>query len=157
MVEAWRAWVHLPSFWLFFYVLYSTLLHLLPVRLHWVGGCRDRIQDCRDFGIQTLLPLSYISSTVDEILRKLLAKIKKNVSFPGKKRLLALFAVRWKVKNQKGKVELKKIYIFKIFTSVWLSRKYCRVWNFVHIYAIIIETIFGTANAVQCTYHSKKG
>jgi hypothetical protein len=58
MVEAWRAWVHLPSFWLFFYVLYSTLLHLLPVKFHCVGGCWDRIQDCCDFGIQTLLPIS---------------------------------------------------------------------------------------------------
>jgi hypothetical protein len=40
----------------FFYVLYSTLLHLPPLRFHCVGGCWDRTQDCCDFGIgsQTL-------------------------------------------------------------------------------------------------------
>jgi hypothetical protein len=41
----------------FFYVcLYSTLLHLLPLRFHCVGGCWDRTQDSCDFGIgcQTL-------------------------------------------------------------------------------------------------------
>jgi hypothetical protein len=39
-----------------FYVLYSTLLDLLPLRFHCVGGCWERIQDCCDFGIgsQTL-------------------------------------------------------------------------------------------------------
>ncbi len=44
-------------FWIFsFYVLYSTLLHLLPLRFHCVGGCWDRTQDFRDLGIdrQTL-------------------------------------------------------------------------------------------------------
>ncbi len=43
----------------FFYVLYSTLLHLLPLRFNCVGGCWDRTQDCCDFGIssQTLQPL----------------------------------------------------------------------------------------------------
>jgi hypothetical protein len=33
-----------------FNVRYSTLLHLPPLRLHCVGGCRDRTQDCCDFG-----------------------------------------------------------------------------------------------------------
>jgi hypothetical protein len=28
-----------------FYVLYSTLLHLQPLRFHWVGGCFDRTSD----------------------------------------------------------------------------------------------------------------
>ncbi len=39
-----------------FYVLYSTMLHLPPLRLHCVGGSWDRTQDCCDFGIgsQTL-------------------------------------------------------------------------------------------------------
>ncbi len=38
------------------YVLYSTLLHLPPLRFHCVGGCWDRTHDCCDFGIgsQTL-------------------------------------------------------------------------------------------------------
>ncbi len=47
------------------YVLYSTLLHLPPLRFHWVEGCWDRTQDRCDFGIgcQTLCPLGYISST----------------------------------------------------------------------------------------------
>jgi hypothetical protein len=35
----------------FFCVLYSTLLHLPPLRFHCVGGCWDRTQDCCDFGI----------------------------------------------------------------------------------------------------------
>jgi hypothetical protein len=32
------------------------MLHLLPLRLHGDGGCRDRTQDCCDFciGNQTL-------------------------------------------------------------------------------------------------------
>jgi hypothetical protein len=40
-----------------FYVRFSTLLHLLPLRFHWVGGCWDRTQGCCDFGgdSQTLL------------------------------------------------------------------------------------------------------
>ncbi len=39
-------------FWNFFlYVLYSTLLHVPPLRFHCVGGCWDWTQDCCDFGI----------------------------------------------------------------------------------------------------------
>jgi hypothetical protein len=40
----------------FFYVLYSTLLHLPPPKFQLVGGCWDRTQECCDFGIgsQTL-------------------------------------------------------------------------------------------------------
>jgi hypothetical protein len=34
-----------------FYVLYSILLHLPPLRFHCVGGCGDRTQDCYDFDI----------------------------------------------------------------------------------------------------------
>ncbi len=30
----------------YFYVRYSTLLHLPPLRFHCVGGCWDRTQDC---------------------------------------------------------------------------------------------------------------
>jgi hypothetical protein len=30
----------------FFYVRYSTLLHLPPFRFHCIGGCWDRTQDC---------------------------------------------------------------------------------------------------------------
>ncbi len=39
-----------------FYVRYSTLLHLPPLRIHCVGGCWDRTQDSCDYGIgyQTL-------------------------------------------------------------------------------------------------------
>jgi hypothetical protein len=39
-----------------FYVLYSTLFHLPPLRVHCVGGCWDRTQDSCDYGIgcQTL-------------------------------------------------------------------------------------------------------
>jgi hypothetical protein len=42
-----------------FYVRYSTLHHLPPLRFHGVRGCWDRTQDCCDFGIdsQTLQPL----------------------------------------------------------------------------------------------------
>ena len=32
-------------------VLYSTLLHLPPLRFPCVGGCEDRTQDCCVFGI----------------------------------------------------------------------------------------------------------
>ncbi len=44
-------------FWIFsFYVRYSTLLHLPPLRLHCVGRCWDRTQDSCNYGIgcQTL-------------------------------------------------------------------------------------------------------
>jgi hypothetical protein len=38
--------------WIFsFYVRYSTLLHLPPLRFHCVGGCWDRTQDSCDYGI----------------------------------------------------------------------------------------------------------
>jgi hypothetical protein len=38
-------------FWIFsFYVRYSTLLHLPPLRFHCVGGCRDRTWDSCDYG-----------------------------------------------------------------------------------------------------------
>jgi hypothetical protein len=37
----------------YFYVSYSTLLHLPPLRFNCVGGCWDRTQDCRDFGIDS--------------------------------------------------------------------------------------------------------
>ncbi len=36
---------------LYMYVLYSTLLHLPPLRFHCVGGCWDRAQDSCDFGV----------------------------------------------------------------------------------------------------------
>jgi hypothetical protein len=35
---------------------YSTLLHLPPLRFRCVGGCWDRIQGCRDFGIGIQTP-----------------------------------------------------------------------------------------------------
>jgi hypothetical protein len=43
----------------FYYVRYSTLLHLPPLRFHYVGGCWDRTQDSCDYGIgcQTRLDL----------------------------------------------------------------------------------------------------
>ncbi len=41
-------------FGFFFYVLYSTLLHLPPLRFHCVGECSDRTQDCCYIGSQTL-------------------------------------------------------------------------------------------------------
>ncbi len=48
------------DFFGFFYVLYSTLLHLPLLRFHCVGGCWDRTPDCCDFfiGSQTLYPLT---------------------------------------------------------------------------------------------------
>ncbi len=54
-----RADIHnvgLYNFLFIFYVQYSTLLHLPPLRLHSVGGCWDRTQDSCDYGIgcQTL-------------------------------------------------------------------------------------------------------
>jgi hypothetical protein len=36
-------------------LLYLTLLHLPPLRLHCVRGCWDQTQDCCFFGIGTLL------------------------------------------------------------------------------------------------------
>ncbi len=39
----------------FFILLYSTLLHLPPFRLHCVVGCWDRTQDCCDFSIAVRL------------------------------------------------------------------------------------------------------
>jgi hypothetical protein len=52
-------------FWIFS-LLYSTLLHLPPLRFHCVGGYWDRTQDSCDFGIgfQRLYPHGYILSTV---------------------------------------------------------------------------------------------
>ncbi len=39
------------DFWIFMYVLYSTLLHLPPLIFHCDGGCWDRTQDSFVFGI----------------------------------------------------------------------------------------------------------
>jgi hypothetical protein len=42
-------------FWIFsFYVRYSTLLHLPPLRFHCVGGSCVRTQDSCDYGIDAL-------------------------------------------------------------------------------------------------------
>ncbi len=38
---------------IFFKVLYSTLLHLPPLRFHYVGGCWDWTQVCYDFVIDS--------------------------------------------------------------------------------------------------------
>jgi hypothetical protein len=43
-------------FFFFFYVLYSTLLHLLPLEFHCVEGCWDRTHNF-GIGIQTLKTL----------------------------------------------------------------------------------------------------
>jgi hypothetical protein len=49
--------VFITGFFLdFCYVLYSTLLHLPPLRFRCVGGCWDRTQDCCDFGIGSQTP-----------------------------------------------------------------------------------------------------
>jgi len=54
-----RHFFFLNIFWgdISFFVLYSTLLYLPPLRFHCVGGCWDRTQDSCDYGIgcQTLL------------------------------------------------------------------------------------------------------
>jgi hypothetical protein len=42
----------------FFFILYSALLHLPPIRFHCAGGCWDRTQDrCNFTGSQTLVDL----------------------------------------------------------------------------------------------------
>jgi hypothetical protein len=51
----------------FFYVLYSILLHLSPLRFHRVGGCWDCTQDCCDIGIGSI----FIEQTVDVDLQDL--------------------------------------------------------------------------------------
>ncbi len=51
-----------------FYVHYSTLLHLPPLKFHCVGGCWDRTQDCCDIGIDALTTwLNLIHSRIDLI------------------------------------------------------------------------------------------
>jgi len=39
---------------LYMFVQYLTLRHLPPLRFHCVRGCRDRTQDCYDFGIDRI-------------------------------------------------------------------------------------------------------
>jgi hypothetical protein len=50
-----KYWICLPEYVkrgiFYFYVLYSTLLHLPPLSFPCVGGCWDRTPDCCDFGI----------------------------------------------------------------------------------------------------------
>jgi hypothetical protein len=41
---------HIKQEGFFYYVLYSTLLYLPPLRFHCVGGWWDRTQDSCDFG-----------------------------------------------------------------------------------------------------------
>jgi hypothetical protein len=40
-------------FWIFLYVVYSTLLRLPALRFHCVGRCWDGTQDCCGFGIES--------------------------------------------------------------------------------------------------------
>jgi hypothetical protein len=60
--------------WIFF-VLYSTLVHLLPLRFYGVGGCRDRTQDCFDSGIGSFSSTSDICFLLTEP-RPILARVK---------------------------------------------------------------------------------
>ncbi len=48
-----RRWKKSTRGFFSFYVLYSTLLHLPPLRFHCVRGCWGRTQDCCDFGINS--------------------------------------------------------------------------------------------------------
>jgi hypothetical protein len=48
-------------------ILYSTLLHLPPLRFHCVGGCGDRTQDCCVFGIALTTRLDLIHIRLDLI------------------------------------------------------------------------------------------
>ncbi len=48
------------DFLIYFYVLYSTLLHLPPLRFHCVGECWNLIQDCCDFDIVAFKRSNYI-------------------------------------------------------------------------------------------------
>ncbi len=63
------------DFFKIFYILYSSLLHLRPLKFHCVGGCWDRTQDCCDFGIGSIFNLSnkYICS--QKLARKYAQKI----------------------------------------------------------------------------------
>ncbi len=75
-----RIWI--KGFFGFFVMhqLYSTLLHLPPLRFHCVGGCWDRTQDsaisalavrCSSHWAYILSTLGYISSTLGDISSKL--------------------------------------------------------------------------------------
>jgi hypothetical protein len=55
--------IYFKGFLGFFAVLYSTLLHLPPLRFHCVGGCWDRTHDCYDFGIGSQLAIIYLQQT----------------------------------------------------------------------------------------------
>jgi hypothetical protein len=54
----------------FFYVCYSTLLHLPTLRFHCVGGCWDRNKNCCYFGIDSQTLLGYISSVIAALQKK---------------------------------------------------------------------------------------
>ncbi len=75
----WFKSVHLsrPGIWvspdnltfLYRYVLYSTLLHLPPLRFHCVGGCLNepRTVAISALAVRSLQPLGQISSTLGQI------------------------------------------------------------------------------------------
>ncbi len=54
---------HGDFFGFFFYVLYSTLLHLPPLRFHCVGGCWDRTMD--EWTIKTPNPICRLFFKID--------------------------------------------------------------------------------------------
>ncbi len=69
------AHLHHLLFWLKrnfldFSVLYSTLLHLPPLRFHCVGRCCDRTQDSFDYGAALAVSRSYVNMYIFKVFSK---------------------------------------------------------------------------------------
>ncbi len=85
------------EFYGFFKALYSTLLHLPPLRFHCVGGCWDRTLDCCDFGIG---------------IENISVRLRKGLYWRGEIVLITIFIkIRvpssFLVKSETGKMEAK--------------------------------------------------
>ncbi len=82
----------------FFFIRYSTLLHLPPLRFHCVGGCWDRTQDCCNFGIdsQTLCSNHSARSHVQNIKWKIRIYHSQNF-FSSNPEEIFLQSIYWKI------------------------------------------------------------
>jgi hypothetical protein len=118
-------------FFFFFYLRYSTLFHLPPLRFHRVGGCWDRTQDSCDYGnfcdrIRTCedyfyrnLKFSKIGPPLDTSLFWscfMLKKVNANAEFNKKKWLL--FGLFRRAKHQNSTVRRNNWWKFGVLCLI---------------------------------------
>jgi hypothetical protein len=109
----------------FFYVRYSTLLHLPPLRFHCVGGCWDWTQDCCDLSF-SLNPCFLTNSLArvnnpyfrESVCKTMVARVAKFYKF----RTLIIVEL-WKEEFW----NLGQIFLSIYFTVRWCVSNMCQM------------------------------